>query len=563
MIRAHAAGTDPDIENIKRKFDGLTRLYSANHERYESLIQKRSIQLGQLVNSNSSGRNSTDLHDLILLNIHKLKDATNLLENITRISTTIADHLKEYQQLKTTLLHLDNPVNMPKSPPVVTITPTGSAVVDGNAIVGHGSHALNVEELQRKMGSQAATNVQAPSSSPVPRNWRHRNPQHSKSMLPLSTEGSNEGSNQGWVGGSKTTQVGGRAAYSLPFSSHLYVKAVTELKPLTPENNPTFYKELEKAILDKTIQPVLATTDTENESASHDTLSPAAQSANNPNVIKNLIMNLDATTEDARTSIIKKYEDLVMMCDKTTALKLIKPRLNPKEGEKAPSDEKLLTMLGWNGTVNELLYDINKRIKGGIVFVQGLFSFFCFYNGNFSIGFSRHCGRNYVCMLNWVIIVAFRLKIRDPARYTDALIIELIEKMHHALLLENSNVGNFIKNTVGNTEVYVTDSKTFMKDYIFDYGDLKVLVEGIKSEIQKIPEPSSSDGGLYQHNTTHKPPTHKTVKGAAGHKGGNKVTTRKHRRPTIHNVGHTVKVAQKPTDVNTIKTRRIHHAVKT
>ena len=66
-----------------------------------------------------------------------------------------------------------------------------------------------------------------------------------------------------------------------------------------------------------------------------------------------------------------------------------------------------------------------------------------------------------------------------------------------------------------------------------------------------------------KHLLLHKP-THKTAKGTACHKGGNKVTTRKHHRlPTLYNVGHTVKVAQKPTDVNTIKTRRKHHAVKT
>ena len=547
MSRAQAAGTVPDIENIKREFDDLTRLYSANHKSYDDLIQKKSIEFEKIMNPNSSGSDSTDLHELIVLNIHKLKYATSLLEDITRISTTIENNLKEYEQLKTKLLHLENPVDMPKSP-VVTITPNGSVVVVGNATVDDGSPALNVPkpvELQRKMGPLASTSVRVPSG--IPTGWRPKQPPSGVSTRPLPL---------GWVGGSKTTQVGGRAAYSLPFSSKLYVEAVTQVNPLTPENNPIFFKNLEKAILDKTIQPVWAT-EPENE-PSHDTpLSPAAQSAKNPNVIKNLIMNLKAKTEESQTSIIKKYEDLVMMCDKTTALELIKPLLKPKKGETIPSDKKLLTMLGWNGNDNELLYDINKRRKGGGgVFVQGLFSFFCFDNGKFSVGFSRHCGRNYVCMLNWVIIVAFRLKMRDPDIYTDALIIKLIENMHDALWLKDTNVDNFTKNTSDNAGLYIVGAKTSMNNGIFNYEDLKVLVEGIKSEVQKIPEPSSS-GGSY-HNTTHKL-SHKNVK------GGNKVTTRKHhhRHPTLHNVGHTVKVAQKPTDVNTIKTRRKHHAVKT
>lgn len=532
MSQAQAApATVTDIDTVKIKVGSITKAYEFN----KSLISVYNTKLKEL---NSRVDDQTLQYDgLIHSNIKKLKDATGVLNKVTELSKSIQDSLAEAYRLRDRLDYLQT-----KSYDIPA--PEGGNVQQGGVIIRpDGVVIVDVPFSQSAADSRPLNTTQS--------GELNRQPVSGAAM---------------WVGGSKTNQVGGRGeAYTLPPDSYLYPQVVTRFEPLTPENNPGFYEELKEAILNKTIQPVLATTDTENESASRVALSPAAQSVMNPNVIKNLIMNLDATTEDARTGIIKKYEDLVMMCDKTTALKLIKPMLNLKEGEKAPSDEKLLTMLGWNGTVNELLYDINKGRKGGLVFA-GLFSFFCFYNGNFSVGFSRYCGRNYVCMLNWVIIAAFRLKIRDPAKYTDALIIELIEKMHHALfgfLLEKSTVDNFTKNTVGNTGFYVIGSKTSMKDDIFDYGNLKVLVEGIKSEVQKIPEPSSSDGGLYQHNTTHKPPTHKTVK-RRGHKGGNKVTTHKHHRhPTLHNVAHTVKVAQKPTDVNIIKTRRNHHAVKT
>jgi hypothetical protein len=507
------------INTAKQRFKSIKDTYISNGNNiniYDANL-KRYLGLSQW---NKQNNEQTVSYELIRSSINDLVGATSLLKKITELSKTIAANLNEVRQLKTDWDHLhiksyDVPIgdNVPLRR--VTIGEDGGVTVD----------ALSTQSVADNHHLNTTSSVELNRPPPV--------------------LGSGSVSLGRWVGGSKTAQVGGRAAYSLPFSSHLYVKAVTELKPLTPENNPTFYKELKEAILDKTIQPVLATT-TKNESssASHDTpLSPAAQSANNPNVIKNLIMNLKAKTEESQTSIIKKYEDLVMMCDKTTALELIKPLLKPKKGETIPTDKKLLTMLGWNGNDNELLYDINKRRKGGGgVFIQGLFSFFCFDNDKFSVGFSRHCGRNYVCMLNWVIIVAFRLQIRDPDIYTDALIITLIENMHNALC---SNLDNFTKNTSDNAGLYIVGAKTSMNRRIFNYEYLKVLVEGIKSEVQKIPEPSSS-GGSY-HNTTHKL-SHKNVK------GGNKVTTRKHRRPTIHNVGHTVKVAQKPTDVNTIKT---------
>lgn len=277
MSRAQAAAAEvPDIENTKH----VARL---NHSylRNDDNIKKTSSAFETLVNSNSSGASSSDLHDLILLKIRNLKHSIALLLNINDTSTTIANNLADCNQLRLKLLRREHSIfDRPKSP-----------------VLHRNPHALNV-----------ATNRELQRLPPLPNAWQQR-PQAN-----------------GWV------QVGGRDAYPLPINSKLYVDAVTQVNPLTPENNPEFYKKLEKAILDETIQP-------------------------------------------------------------------------------------------------------------------------------------------------------------EPV--------------------------------------------------------------------------TISSSGSY-HPTSQKP-TQKTVKGRAGDKGGNKVTTRKHhhRHPTIHNVGHTVKVAHKPTDVNTIKTRRNHHAVKT
>jgi hypothetical protein len=240
------------------------------------------------------------------------------------------------------------------------------------------------------------------------------------------------------------------------------------------------------------------------------------------------------------------------MCDRKTALELIRPLLKLEQDEIVPSDKELLTTLGWNGSENVLLYDINKIRQGVRVFVQGLFSFFCFNNGDFSVAFSRHCGRNYVCMLNWVIIVAFRLRARDPVTYTDAAIIELIKNMRYALygfLQTGSIIDNFTRKTDGNANFYIDGTKKAMTGGIFYDGTLKVLVDGIKGEVGKIPEPEDTF-------TTYLPKK-KTVKigGVIGRKSSNKLT-RKHHKHNIRNVAHTIKLAKNSAGVNTKKTRR-------
>lgn len=302
MNRAQAAAAEvTDNENITRAAH-LNRLYTTN----DTIIQATSKEYGDLVRPNSSGSSSSNLHDLILLNIRKLKYSTSLLNKINATSTIIATNLADCKQLRLKLVDRENPSLAMSNPRVLHRTPP----------------ALNV-----------ATNRELYRLPPMPNAWQHPS-QSPRGKSPNGQSRSDQSpSNGGWVGGSKTTQVGGRGeAYTLPINSKLYVDAVTQVNPLTPVNNPEFYKELENAILDKTIQP-------------------------------------------------------------------------------------------------------------------------------------------------------------EPV--------------------------------------------------------------------------TISSSGSY-HPTSQKP-THKTVKSRAGDKGGNKVTTRKHhhRHPTLHNMAHTVKVAQKPTDVNTIKTRRNHHAVKT
>ena len=279
-----------------------------------------------------------------------------------------------------------------------------------------------------------------------------------------------------------------------------------------------------------------------------DTLSLAEQSANNPEVIKNLIRNLKVKPVE---DVIKNYEELVMMCDKTTALNLIRSLLKPKPGEKIPSDKDLHETLGWYNNTNVLLYhdksdndkSDNERGQGGVV--QGLFSFFC----NRSAAFSRHCAKNYVCMLNWILILAFRLRISNSTKYTDAAIIELIKNMHYELygfLLKGYIAENFTTRTDGNANFYIEGAKKAMQDRIFSDGTVMILVSGIKLEVGEIPEPKDNYLPRKMIN-----PRKMTIRsGGGGMNSTNKLTRKRHHRKNAH----TIKVSHKPTGVK--KTRR-------
>ena len=165
-------------------------------------------------------------------------------------------------------------------------------------------------------------------------------------------------------------------------------------------------------------------------------------------------------------------------------------------------------------------------------------------------------------MLNWVLIVAFRLRIRDPAKYTDAAIIELIKRMHYTLygfLLKGSIATNFIRKTDGNADFYIEGAKTAMNSGIFYDVTLNGLVGAIKVEVGKIPEPNDTLSTYFPRKLSGQT-TVKSGSGGGGHKSI-KLTRKRHHRK-IHKIAHTIKVTKNPT-TNTKKTRRHVSHVKT
>jgi uncharacterized protein (TIGR02452 family) len=353
----------------------------------------------------------------------------------------------------------------------------------------------------------------------------------------------------GQIGGSKINQVGGLTYKLLP-GTELYKTVATTHGGLNPE----FYKELSKEIEKGNNKVELVPATKSNDAKSHDdNLSPAEQSANNPEVIKNLIRSLDPKIVPDNAKTVERYEQLVKMCDKTTAVELIKQLLLSKSIpiEKL-TDERILEILGWNKNTNELLY----RHNG-----QGLFSFFCFDDKrNFSPAFIHHCEKNYVCMLNWVLILAFRLRIREPIKYTDAAIKELIKNMHKALygfVTPVSMAKNFTR-LDADPKFYTDMSKKNMNTDIFNDVTLTPLVTGIKAQVPQIPDTKNASlSSYFPKKITIDPRIKKTtVKlGRGGSlRANSKNSTRKlHRHGRVRPTSHTIKITHK-SNSNTKKT---------
>ena len=187
---------------------------------------------------------------------------------------------------------------------------------------------------------------------------------------------------------------------------------------------------------------------------------------------------------------------------------------------------------------------------------QGLFSLFCFDSGSFSPAFSRHCGENYVCMLNWVLILAFRLRIRDPAKYTDAAIEELIKNMHKALygfVTPESMADNFTRPDA-NPNFYTDMSKKIMISKVMFDQTLKQLRHGIKGQVKQIPDtknPKTTTLDPEDQNNT--PNTTRRLR-VGGLRGDSKNSTRKlHRHGRVRPMAHTIKITHK-SNSNTKKT---------
>ena len=284
--------------------------------------------------------------------------------------------------------------------------------------------------------------------------------------------------------------------YLIPPGSDIYNDFADELHHTPKELNekhPELYQKIAEGIksgeikqIDRNNNPVVS---------SDESMPEAYRTAKNPAVIRDMLGGLTQKSNE----LITKYDQMVEMCQPQTALALIKSQLKLKniplseEPQKAKAaDKQILQALGWNNNENRLLYDTNLVRKTAIPTANGLFSKFCYHKGKFAVFMSRHCQRDYSCMLNWIIIIAFRLVKNNPKKYSDEQIVELIKNLHKTLLEDIlSGSGDFVRMFVSNdknTTFYAESVKKLMSSYILNDNTLGPLVLGIKEEIQKLPE---------------------------------------------------------------------------
>ncbi len=215
-----------------------------------------------------------------------------------------------------------------------------------------------------------------------------------------------------------------------------------------------------------------------------------------------MLRGLSNASASASDKLIEQYNQLVEMCQPETAVALIKSQLASKKiamPQTPPGDvdKQILQALGWNKGKNTLLFNAKLEVKTSTPTANGLFSKFCYHDGIFSHFMFGQCQTEYSCMLNWIIIFAFRMVIHDPVKYKYENIVELIQNLHKTLFADIfRGSGDFIGRFVSedkNTTFYVDRVNKIMSMQIFDDVTLGSLVLGIKEEIQKMSKTVSID----------------------------------------------------------------------
>jgi hypothetical protein len=219
-----------------------------------------------------------------------------------------------------------------------------------------------------------------------------------------------------------------------------------------------------------------------------------AKSAVNSQVAMEHLMNsvdehFKVKPGSADKTTLQRYKTLVRLCSASTAVQLIKELLKQNNTTTSLNDKQILTILGWNNSENLLFYNPNKNSNGGAL-LGALFSLFSYSQGKFSYFLSQNCAKDYVCMLNWILLIAEHLNYEQDHSYTYENIRELVKNMYDCLFgfLERDRA-TLLPYFVNNTNVNFYKElviKGLLGDKIFGDQTLKPIVDGIKNELQKM-----------------------------------------------------------------------------
>jgi hypothetical protein len=222
-----------------------------------------------------------------------------------------------------------------------------------------------------------------------------------------------------------------------------------------------------------------------------------------------MLRGLAHTSASGTDKLIEQYNQLVDMCQPETALALIKSQLASKKiamPQTPPNvvddmDKQILQALGWNNGKNTLLFNAKLEVKTATPTANGLFSKFCYHERIFSDFMFKQCQTDYSCMLNWIIIFAFRLVTHKPEKYKDENIVELIQNLHKTLFVDIfRGSGDFVSRFVSgdkNMTFYVESVNKVMSMQVFDDVTLGPLVLGIKEEIKNMSETRKIDSRVH------------------------------------------------------------------
>lgn len=182
----------------------------------------------------------------------------------------------------------------------------------------------------------------------------------------------------------------------------------------------------------------------------------------------------------------------------TVKVRRIPPLPEPQKKWNPSIVNNILQKLGWTGSENKVWYNIDKDTRaGGYNLIGGLFSLFSYTNRNLSTFLSaKLCKTNYVCMLNWIFLIALRTNIL-------LVIKELIRNIYtsiYGFILSDMNFQNYFRDVTPFTNVYIVRVNQNLHNIVFTDRTLEPIISIIRGELQREldesrPLPSSPRSG--------------------------------------------------------------------
>jgi hypothetical protein len=181
----------------------------------------------------------------------------------------------------------------------------------------------------------------------------------------------------------------------------------------------------------------------------------------------------------------------------TVKVRRIPPLTEPQKKGDPSIVNTILQKLGWNGGENKVWFNWDMNTGGGgHNLIGGLFSLFSYNMRVKSEFLSKNCATNYVCMLNWIFLIALRLTNSEPKKYTPVNIQELLNNIY-------ANVYGFVDSEVGFHKYFMNPIPSSPPDYIIRvnnnlpknvFGDatLATIISRIKGELQRSLDDSKS-----------------------------------------------------------------------